>query len=78
MLAAVPDELIMALADGELDTSLASRVRDAIRADMKAQRKYDAFVGTRAVGGAAFRGILAEPIPERLMQVVARQRPWVQ
>lgn len=72
MFAAIPDELIMALADGELDTAVASRVRNAVLTSEAALRKYDAFVSTRALGGIAFRGILYEPVPKRLMQAVAR------
>lgn len=69
---ATRDEWIMALADGELEDALASRVRNAVICDGAAQRKYDVFVSTRALGSIAFREILAEPVPQRLLQAVTR------
>lgn len=69
---ATRDEWIMALADGELEGALASRVRNAVICDGTAQRKYDAFMSTRALGSIAFRELLAEPVPQRLLQAVTR------
>lgn len=70
MIATIPDELLMALADGELEGALAARVRQAMRFDAGARRRYAAFVTTRPLGETAFRTILAEPVPARLTRAV--------
>jgi anti-sigma factor RsiW len=67
----VSDELIMAFADGELDASLACRVRDAIRDDAALKRKHDIYRSTRAVLARAFDDALREPVPRRLTQAIA-------
>ena len=73
MIAGLPDEWIMAFADGELDAPLASHVRKAIGSNPEARRKYHAFLSTRPLAGDAFGRILAEPVPERLTRSVARR-----
>lgn len=75
MIVSMQDELIMALADDELELPLADRVREAIRNDAEIRRKYDIFVGTRAVLSQAFDGIAREPVPERLKQTVTARSP---
>ncbi len=70
----VPDELIMAFADGELDGLLANRVRRAIRDDSEASRKHEIYFTTRHVFARVFDGILDEPLPERLTVVIANGR----
>lgn len=71
MIGAIPDELIMAYADDELEAPLAARVRDAIRFNAEARRKYDVFLSTRPLAVTAFASILAEPVPERLKRPLA-------
>lgn len=75
MIGTIPDELIMAFADGELAAPLARRVRDAIRTDAEVRRKYDVFLSTRPLAGAAFATILDEPVPERLKRSLAAIPP---
>ncbi len=74
MIAGLPDELIMAFADGELHPPLACHVRQAIGSDPEARRKYRAFLSTRPLAGNAFDAILAEPVPERLTRSLGRGR----
>lgn len=71
MIGYIPDELIMAFADGELDAPLALRIREAIRSDPEVRRKYSVFLSTRPLAEAAFARILAEPVPERLKRSLA-------
>lgn len=76
MIAAIPDEWIMAYADGELDGALEARLADAIRNDDAVRRKFEQFRMTRAILAASFNDILAEPVPDRLQAAVmgARRR----
>jgi anti-sigma factor RsiW len=71
----VPDQLIMALADGELDPSLAAQVREAVDADGAARRKFEIYAGSRRLLASVFEGVLSEPIPERLKQTIAPASP---
>lgn len=74
MIVSVRDELIMALADGELDPSVEEHVREAIRQDDAVRRKYEIFCTTRAILSKAFNGILDEPVPERLKRTIAKPK----
>lgn len=74
MIVLMPDELIMALADGELEAPLAARVREAIRSDDEIRRKYGIFLGTRTLLSQTFKGVLAEPVPDRLTRAVAEKQ----
>lgn len=71
MIAGLPDEWIMAFADGELEPPLSCRVQWALGSDPEAQRKYRAFLSTRPLAGEAFDAILIEPVPERLKRSLA-------
>lgn len=72
MIVSVPDELIMALADGELEAPVATRLRWLVRTDAAVRRKHEVFQATRQVLSHTFDGIAAEPVPERLREAVAR------
>ena len=74
MIAGLPDELIMAFADDELQPPLAHHVLQAIGSSAEARRKYLAFLSTRPLAGNAFDAILAEPVPERLMRPLGRRQ----
>ncbi|MFZ0097531.1 MAG: hypothetical protein WAK98_03535 [Gemmobacter sp.] len=68
----VSDEMLMALADGELDAGLAAQLRDRIAADPALAARHALFVETRAALQAAFP---AEPVPERLRDAVMQAAP---
>ena len=67
----VPDALIMAYADGELDGPLATRIRDAIESDRTVRDKFEIYAGSRRLLASAFEGVLSEHVPDRLKETVA-------
>lgn len=67
----IPDALIMAYADGELQGSLAARIRDAIDTDEETRRKYEIYDGSRRLLASVFDGVLSEPVPDRLKEAIA-------
>ena len=74
----VTDEMLMALADGELDPGTAGDVRRAVDADPALQRRIAEFKETRVLAKEAFGGALEEAVPDRLVAAVARKsgRRW--
>ena len=74
MIVSLPDELIMAYADGELNDQLATRVRDAVRNDEAIRQKHDIYRSTRQVLSKSFVSVLDEPIPDRLRRTVRAKR----
>jgi anti-sigma factor RsiW len=76
MILSLPDELIMAYADGELNGHLATRVRDAIRNDDAIREKHDIYCSTREVLSKSFDTVLYEPIPDRLKRIVRGRGPY--
>jgi anti-sigma factor RsiW len=74
MILSLPDELIMAYADGELNDQLATRVRDAVRNDEAIRQKHDIYRSTRQVLLKSFSTVLDEPIPDRLKRTVRAKR----
>lgn len=73
MILPLPDELIMAFVDGELDPSAAARVRTALLGqDERIRLKHEIYSATRTVMATSFAPIAAEPVPERLKRAVAR------
>ncbi len=67
----VPDALIMAYADGELDGPLATRIRDAIESNRTVRDKFEIYVGSRRLLASVFESVLSERVPDRLKQTVA-------
>ena len=67
----VPDTLIMAYADGELEGLLATRIRDAIEADRGVRDKFEIYAGSRRLLAGVFEGVLSESVPDRLTETVA-------
>jgi hypothetical protein len=63
----VCDEMLMALADGELNDTDAQRLHRRIGADPALAARYAEFVETRALMQQAFP---AEPVPDRLIAAV--------
>jgi len=74
MIVVVPDELIMAYADGEIAEPLKARVREAIWNDSAVRRKYEMFLATRSILASAFDPVLREPVPARLKRAVAARK----
>ncbi|MBQ2260170.1 MAG: hypothetical protein II336_02240 [Loktanella sp.] len=63
----VNDDMLMALADGELNDMVAQRLYRRINADPDLAARYADFVETRALMQAAFP---PEPVPDRLIDAV--------
>lgn len=72
MIISLPDELIMAFVDGELEPRAAARVRTALLNDEDIRRKHEIYRATRIVMATSFAPIVGEPVPERLQRAVAR------
>jgi hypothetical protein len=67
---AISDDMLMALADDELDAAEAARVRAAIAADADLARRFALFRDSRGAVTGAHAGALHEPVPERLLAAV--------
>ncbi|MFN3663551.1 anti-sigma factor family protein [Yoonia sp.] len=65
----VSDDMLMALADGELNDTVAQRLYRRIEADPDLAARYADFVETRALMQVAFP---PEPVPERLIAAVVQ------
>lgn len=72
----VTDEMLMALADGELDQGTAASVRRSVEADPALGRRLAEFQQARRIAKQAFAGVLDEPVPERLVVSVGADRRW--
>ena len=68
----VTDEMLMALADGELDRETALKVRHTIEADPALGVRLAEFERTRKLAKQAFDGVLEEPAPLRLVAALGR------
>ena len=70
----VTDEMLMALADDELDTETAADVMRSVDADPGLQARLADFRRTRALAKEAFADVLSEQMPARLDDAARRQR----
>ncbi len=71
----IPDETLMAYADGTLAPEEATRVARGVAADpVLAERLGQLRAGGEAARGA-FAGVLQEPVPDRLLAVLQRSAP---
>lgn len=68
------DETVMAYVDEELDAAARAEVEAAMTADAEVRLQVQAQLDLRSRLRATFDPVLAEPVPERLMQA-ARQSP---
>jgi anti-sigma factor RsiW len=68
------DELIMAYADGELDSPLADCIRQAVASDPAIRSRHAVYAGTRKALAHAFDEVLTEPLPARLTKTLRRPR----
>lgn len=67
----IPDETLMAYADGELDEATRRAVEDAMKRDPAIAGRVAEHRALRSRLSAAFDGVLDEPIPERLQASAA-------
>ncbi|MFN8759575.1 MAG: anti-sigma factor family protein [Tagaea sp.] len=67
---AIDDETLMAWCDGELAPAAAARVGQAVARDAKLAARATAFRRTAELARGALAPVLAEPIPQRLIDAV--------
>lgn len=63
----IPEELLTAYVDGELDPAARARVEAAIAADPELARRMEKHEALRVRLGAVHADVLHEPVPERLL-----------
>ncbi|WP_072390080.1 hypothetical protein [Hyphomicrobium sp. CS1GBMeth3] len=68
----VPDELLMAYADGELTADEAKAVEQVLAQDPVLRARLEPFVETRMRLAYVFEHTLHEPVPDRLIAAIAR------
>lgn len=68
----IPDEMLMAYADGELTAEEARALDQMLRQDAMLRARLEPFVHTRTHLAAVFEPALHDPIPERLIAAVRR------
>ena len=68
----VPDELLMAYADGELTAEEAKALEQLLTQDPGLRARLEPFVETRIRISYAFEHKLHEPVPDRLIAAIAR------
>jgi hypothetical protein len=64
------DEMLMRLADGELEEPVAAGLRARIAADSGLAARFAPFERTRRAAAEAFAGIATQPVPDRLIAAV--------
>jgi hypothetical protein len=69
----ITEEMIMALADGELDGPEAEVVRDAIAANSTLRDQFDRYQESRQLLSSGFEGLLERPVPEDMRKLVLEQ-----
>lgn len=71
----VSPETLMAYADGELPEAERDAVETAIAADPTLAAEVERQRGLRGRIGAAYAGVLQEPAPDRLIELIAKAAP---
>jgi hypothetical protein len=71
----VPDEMLMAYADGELAPAETQALENLLGQDPTLQARLEPFVETRTRLASVFEASLHEPIPDRLIAAIARATP---
>jgi len=66
----IPDEKLMAYADGELDAVERAQVEAAIDADPSLARRVEKHRALRSKVSSAYASVLDEPVSERLLNAV--------
>jgi hypothetical protein len=73
----IPDETLMAFADGALAPAEAERVAAALEADPALAERVALLADGRRIAAGAFRDVLAEPVPARLLAAAGAAAPAV-
>src|SRR5690606_3710336 len=68
----VTDEMLMAFVDGETDAATTAMVARALAADAGLAARVEGFRASRALVREAFGDARREPVPEALVEAVAR------
>jgi hypothetical protein len=68
----VSDEMLMAYADGEVDAATRAIVEAAMRDDPEIRRRIEEHRALRETMRGAFSEVLAEPVPQRLIDAARR------
>ncbi len=68
----MPDEMLMAYVDGELDPAACAEVETAMHNDPQIEKRVEQYRQLRARLQAAYAPELSEPVPERLLSAVRR------
>lgn len=71
----ISDTMLMAYADGELDATERAQVEQALLADVALRARLDRHLALGSRVQAAYRAVLDEPVPDRLLQAVAAPLP---
>jgi hypothetical protein len=66
----ITEEMIMALADGELDGPEAEVVRGAMAANSTLRDQFDRYQESRQLLSSGFEGLLERPVPEDMRKLV--------
>ncbi len=69
----ITEEMIMALADGELGGAEADAVREAIAADSALRDQFDRYQESRQLLASGFEGLLGRPVPEDMRKLVLEE-----
>jgi hypothetical protein len=69
----ITEDMIMALADGELKGAEADAVREAIAADSALRDQFDRYQESRQLLASGFEGLLGRPVPENMRKLVLEQ-----
>jgi hypothetical protein len=67
----VTDEMLMAYVDGELDPATRREVERAAAADEAVRARIEAFQSSRLLAREVFADVMARPVPDRLMKLLA-------
>jgi hypothetical protein len=73
----IPDETLMAFADGALPPAEAERVLAALEADPALAERVALLADGRRIAAGAFAAVLAEPVPARLLAAAGAAAPAV-
>ena len=71
----ISEETLMAFADGELDAVERARIEAAVAADPLLAARVEAHRALRARVGAAYEGVLEEPAPDHLLNMITNASP---
>lgn len=71
----ISEETLMAYADGELDAAERAKIEAAVAADPVLAARVEAHRALRARVGAAYEGVVDEPAPDHLLNMITNASP---